>query len=228
MDKRLKIILFIIFSLFFLSSHFSQEIYGDKTLRFSGGIVYSNIDLSLYENSVAYRGLQLRIIAPLGKMISLSSEYSSFPVHKLSFVWEEIRTQKLDINTHVIFSTDNSHASVYALFGLDFHFWKAQRTSAMTSVPFGKDVLPGTSVQLRKFGVNTGVGFIQQLYANFSVMGDFRFSIGNAHGFEKIAIRDVMTTIGISYDIPLLEKPDRKRAFGIGKKIYKWTEKGAK
>jgi hypothetical protein len=82
-------------------------------------------------------------------------------------------------------------------------------------------------VQANKWGVNFGCGFTQTLYENIGMFGDYRFCFSKSETFEKVRILDVMATFGIAITIPHFEKGDGKKTFGIGKKIYKWTNKGA-
>lgn len=197
--------------------------------QFSGGIVYSNIDLSLYSNSESFRGLHARLITHLHGPFFLSTEFSSFPVHHSSVAWEDIHTRKFDINGHASFATQNKHTRIFVLAGLNKHEWKGKRTGYVDLGQLGQGLAEGTYAKVNRLGLNFGCGFIQSLYENIGVFGDFRFCFTNANNFEKVRIMDVMTTAGINFSIPNLSKSNGKKTFSTpGKKVYKWTGKGAK
>lgn len=196
--------------------------------QLSGGIVYSNIDLSRYSNSESFRGFHARLITHLRGPFFLSAEYSSFPVHNSPVAWENIHTRKFDINGHVSFSTQNKHTRIFVLAGLNKHEWKGRRTGYVDLDQLGQGLAEGTYAKVNRLGLNFGCGLIQSLYENIGVFGDFRFCFANANNFEKVRIMDVMTTAGINFSIPYFSKSSGKKTLGIGKKIYKWTSKGAK
>ena len=197
----------------------------DPLFQLSGGMVYSSIDLIRYTNSVSYRGLHARVVTHVKGLFYLSTEYSSFPVHTSAPAWEDIHTQKFDINGHVSFATHNNLTHIFVLAGANRHEWTATRTGYTDLDQMGKGLAEGTHVAVKRWGVNFGCGITQTLYENIGIFADYRFCFANAQNFEKVRIVDVMTTIGINYNIP---RPSHKKKLGIGKKIYKWTETGAK
>lgn len=196
--------------------------------QLSAGVVYSNIDLSRYNNSESFRGLHARLITHLHGPFFLSTEYSSFPVHTSPLAWEDVHTRKFDINGHFSFATQNKRTWVFVLAGLNKHEWKGKRTSYVDLDQLGQGLAEGSYAKVNRLGLNFGCGLTQSLYENIGVFGDFRFCFANANNFEKVRIMDVMTTVGINFSIPNFTKLNGKKTFGTGKKIYKWTGKGAK
>lgn len=229
MKKSLLTLLFVLF-LFSFSGFAKKDSLREATPLFqlSAGIVYSNIDLSRYNNSESFRGFHARLITHLHGPFFISTEYSSFPVHTSPAAWEDIHTRKFDINGHVAFATQNRHTRIFVLAGINKHEWKGKRTGYVDLDQLGKGLAEGTYAKVNRLGLNFGCGLTQSLYENIGVFGDFRFCFANANNFEKVRIMDVMTTVGISFSIPHLSISKGNRTFGIGKKIYKWTEKGAK
>ncbi len=201
-----------------------KEIPAEPLFQLSGGIVHSSIDLSRYNNSITYRGTYLRLVTHVYSRFFVSTEYSAFPLHNSPASWANIHTRKFDINGHVSFATHNTTTRIYALLGADKHEWTGTRTKYTDIDELGKGLPEGTVVTVNRWGVNCGVGFTQSLYDNIGLFGDFRFNFSNAHNFEHVRIMDVMTTFGINYTIPY---PNFRKSYGIGKKIYKWTDKGA-
>jgi hypothetical protein len=228
MKKSLLILLFPVFSFSSFALAGKRETPGEPLFQISGGIVHSSIDLSRYNSSINYRGLQARLVTHLGSAFFLSAEYTNFPEHESPSSWTKIHTHKIDLNGHVSFATTNNRTRIFGLLGVGKHEWKGTRTKYTDLDQLGKGLPEGTVVSVNRWGVNAGVGFTQVLYDNISLFGDFRFNFSNAHNWERIRIMDVMTTFGISFSIPYPEQNNRRRSFGIGKKIYKWTEKGAK
>lgn len=193
----------------------------------SAGAVYSSIDLSRYITSASYRGTHLKAVAHMGGLLFVSGEYSFFPIHASPSAWDDIRTRKFDLNGLVSFSTINNQTRIYFLLGVNRHEWKGRRTSYTDLDQGGKGISAGTYVEVKRWGTNTGFGFIQKLYENIGLFGDYRFCFANARNFEKVRIMDVMLTIGFNYSIPYPQKSNPRKTFGIEKKIYKWTNKGA-
>lgn len=220
---------FVLLTCLFSSFAFSnkKQLDTEPLFQLSGGAVYSSIDLSRYSSSVSYRGLHTRIVTHLGNVFFLSAEYSHFPVHEALPSWDNIHTRKFDLNGHVSFATTNNRTHIFALAGLNCHEWTGRRTSFADIDQLGKGVQEGTIMKVNRWGVNFGCGFTQALYENIGVFADYRFCIANANDFEKVRIMDVMTIIGIYFSIPHLNKSPGKKTFGIDRKIYKWTEKGA-
>ena len=120
------------------------------------------------------------------------------------------------------------HTHIFAFAGANKHEWEGTRTKYTDLDQLGKGLPEGTVVKLERWGINCGVGFTQFLYENINLTGDFRFNFSNAHNWERIRIMDVMTTFGVSLAIPHPKKENKKKSYRIGKKIYKWTEKGGK
>lgn len=205
-----------------------KPLHTEPLFQLSGGAVYSSIDLSRYNKSVSYRGLHVRIVTHLGGLFFLSTEYSTFPVHESPSAWDNIHTRKFDLNGHISFATTSNRTHIFALVGMNRHEWTGRRTSFADIDQLGKGLPEGTIVNVNRWGVNFGCGFTQSLYENIGVFADYRFCFANANDFEKVRIMDVMTTIGIYFSIPYPNKSQGKKTFGSGKKIYKWTEKGAK
>lgn len=223
-----------LFQLLFLSLSISSFAFTDKKklhteplFQLSGAVVYSSIDLSRYSNSVSYRGLHTRLVTHLGDIFFLSAEYSHFPVHEAMPSWDNIHTRKFDLNGHVSFATTNNRTHIFALLGLNRHEWTGRRTSFADIDQLGKGLKEGTIVKVNRWGVNFGCGVTQSLYENIGVFADYRFCIANANDFEKVRIMDVMTTIGIYFSFPHPTKSESKKTFGIDRKVYKWTNKGA-
>ena len=194
--------------------------------QLSGGFVYSCIDLSRYVNSVSYRGIHARLVTHLGKVFFLSTEYSTFPVHTDAPAWENVYTRKFDMNGHISFSTNNHLTRVYVFTGINRHEWAATYTGMIDLNNTAAGLEKGASANLNRWGANFGCGFTQTLYENIGVFADCRFCVSHIPDAQKLFITDVMTTIGINLSIPY-PSPGKKN-FGIGKKMYKWTEKGAK
>ena len=228
MKKFLLQIVLVSFSYLSLALTGKKPIHDEPLFQLSCGAVYSSIDLSRYNSSVSYRGLHTRLVTHLGSVFFLSTEYSTFPVHEALPSWDDIHTRKFDINGQVSFMTQNKLTHIYVLAGVNRHQWKGRRTAFSDMGQLGKGLPAGTYVDVKRWGINIGCGFTQLLYENIGVFGDFRFCFGNANDFEKVRIFDVMTTIGINFSIPHPAKSNGKKTFGIDKKIYKWTEKGAK
>lgn len=204
-----------------------KPIYQEPLFQLGGGAVYSSIDLSRYNSSVVYRGLHAHLVTHLGSVFFLSTEYSSFPVHESPSAWDNVHTRKFDINGQVSFRTQSQLTRIYTITGINRHEWKGRRTAFTDLDQFAKGVLEGTYVEVKRWGINFGGGITQLIYENISLFGDYRFVFGKSNGFEKVRIYDVMATIGINFNIPHPQNPNSKKTFGIGKKIYKWTEKGA-
>lgn len=193
-------------------------------IQLSGGIVYSSIDLSRYISSVAYRGHHIRLVTHLKGLFFVSAEYSKFRMHDSPSAWKDVDTRKLDLNTHLSFATNNNLTRIFALAGINKHEWQGTRTKFTDQSQLANGIPEGEIVHVDRFGFNFGCGFTQTLYENIGVFGDYRFCMARSSGFEKVRIMDVMTTLGISLSLPY---PERKKHFGIGNKIYKWTKRGA-
>ncbi len=220
--------LFIAFVLISPLKAWANRIHDEPLFQLGGGLVYSSIDLSRYTNSVSYRGIHARLVTHLGGLFFLSTEYSTFPVHASFPAWDNIHTRKFDINPQISFATENKRTNIFVFTGANYHKWKGRRTALADIDQLGKDLPEGAYAEVKKWGVNFGCGFNAMLYENISLFGDYRFNFGKANDFEKVRIMDVMTTIGLSFSIPYPEKSNRKKTFGIGKRIYKWTDKGGK
>ena len=205
----------------------------------SGGLANSCIDLSRYTGSGyinTYRGLHVGLLTNFGEMIQLSTEYSTFPVHSIIAKWENIHTHKYDANLHFSFYTEKNN-SLYFLLGVNRHEWNA--IYAGTDDP-AHNLFKGTNVEVKSWGMNAGVGIFVPINNDFSYYSDFRFCIADASKGGVSYVRDAMLTLGLSVSIPRLPsfkktKPDavqthksERKTFGIGKKMYKWTEKGGK
>lgn len=216
----------ISFSSFVFAS--DKPIHTEPLFQFSGGMVYSSIDLSRYSSSVSYRGYHTRVVTHLGNVFFLSTEYSAFPVHEALPSWDNIHTRKIDLNGHVSFATANTRTHVFALAGIDRHEWTGRRTAFADIDQLGRGLAEGVIIKANRWGVNFGCGFTQMLYDNIGMFADSRFCFSNANDFEKVRILDVMTTLGIYFSIPYPDKSRRKKTSGIDRKIYKWTGKGAK
>jgi len=226
--RKLLLLLFILsFSLSSFAFTDKKSLQTEPLFQLSGGVVYSSIDLSRYSSSISYRGLHTRLVTHLGNTFFLSTEYSIFPVHEALPTWDNIRTRKFDLNGHISFATTNNRTHIFALAGINRNEWTGRRTSFADIDQLGKGFPKGAIVKANRWGVNFGCGFTQSLYENIGVFADYRFCFANANDFEKVRIMDVMTTIGIYFSIPYPNKSEGKKTFGIGKKIYKWTEKGS-
>ena len=224
-----------LFQLLLLSSFSSsyalskkKDFLDEPLFQIGGGLVYSSIDLSRYNNSVSYRGFHTRLVTHLAGLFFLSTEYSTFPVHESPCAWDNIHTRKFDVNIQASFSTRNNVTHIFTFAGVNRHEWNGRRTGFTDIDQLGKGLPEGTYVDIKRWGVNFGCGFSQSLYENIGIFGDYRFCFGKANDFEKVRIYDVMTTIGINLTIPQPQKSTGKKRFGIAKKIYKWTEKGGK
>ena len=200
----------------------------EPLFQLGGGYVYSSIDLSRYTNAISYRGTQARVVTHVAGMFYLSTEYYKFPVHEVYPTWDNVQVKKFDINPQVSFGTENKHTSIYGFAGADYQQWKGRRTALANADPLGKNLLEGEYAEVKKWGVNVGCGFSAMLYENISLFGDYRFCFRKSADFEKVKITDVMTTIGLSFSISYPEKRNHRKTFGIGKKIYKWTDTGGK
>ena len=156
-----------------------------------------------------------------------------FPVHGAPSAWDDIHTRKFDFNGQVSFATHNNLTHIYFLMGADKHEWTGRRTAFTDLDQNGKGIPAGTYVNAGRWGMNAGCGFTQSLYENIGLFGDYRFCLANAKNFEKVRIMDVMMTIGLNISIPHpnissdKSQNTRKKTFGIGKKVYRWTNKGA-
>lgn len=189
-----------------------------------GGVVYSSIDLSRYISSIAYRGYHGRFVTHLGGMFFISAEYSKFRVHDSPSAWKNIYAQKFDLNGHISFATNNNLTRIFVLAGVNKHEWHATRTGFTDQSQLGHGIPEGEIVTVNRLGANFGCGFTQALYENIGIFGDYRFCLSRVQSFERVRIMDVMTTLGINLTFPY---PERKKKFGTGNKIYKWTKKGA-
>ncbi|MBI3502752.1 MAG: hypothetical protein HY063_13250 [Bacteroidetes bacterium] len=195
-----------------------------------GGIANSCIDLSRYTGSGitnTYRGLHFALDAKIKRTVSISAEASLFPVHRVFLKWEDAHTRKYDLNLHFYFFTASS-TKLFFLAGINRHLWNA--LYAGTPDPLN-NLFSGTNVEVKSWGMNCGMGFVSPLYDNLALNGDFRFSISDARKWEAPNVMDVLLTFGISYFIRELPLPDKKhkvKTSHTGKKVYKWTEKGAK
>lgn len=211
-----------------LFSHEKKDTFQFNPLfQLAGGLVYSSIDLSRYISSIAYRGYHARLVTHIKGVFFLSTEYSSFPVHDSPSAWENVHTRKFDINGHISFATNNKLTWIFILAGANKHEWTATRTGIADLNQLGGGITKGAIVNVNRWGMNFGCGFTQTLYENIGVFGDCRFCFGNANNFEKVRIMDVMTTIGINFSIPQPTRKNNKKTFGIGRKVYKWTQKGS-
>jgi hypothetical protein len=196
--------------------------------QLSGGMASSSIDLTRYQKSIAYRGFHVRMITHVYNPFFFSVEYSSFPAHDLSVSWKDIHTNKLDFNGQVSYSTDNNHTRIYALIGADRFSWQG------TNVGNNNPDLPNTALlaenmyKIKRWGLNSGIGFTHLLYDMIGVFGDCRFTICRTNSWERVQITDVMTTFGINFSIPYPQKKSNKKSSSLGNKLYKWTKKGAK
>lgn len=193
-------------------------------LQLSGGMVHSSIDLSRYISSIVYRGNHIRLAAHLNGLFFVSAEYSKFRVHDSPSAWKDIDTRKFDLNTHLSFATNNNLTRIFSIAGVNKHEWRGTRTKFTDQSQLANGIPEGEIVYVDRIGFNFGCGFTQTLYEDIGVFGDYRFCFGRSSGYEKVRIMDVMTTLGVSLSIPY---PERRKHFGIGNKIYKWTKKGA-
>jgi hypothetical protein len=212
-----------------------------ETPRFqlSAGLVASSIDLSRYVNYELCRGLHAGIVTRIKGSFFISTEYSGFPVHAAPVAWDDIHTHKIDVNAHFSFAMTESSAHIYGLLGIDRHEWTGRFTGLINLDQFANGLQKGTYASVKRWGVNAGIGFTQLLYENIGITGDFRFNFSTPNGDihfhpqaggpkNEFGILDVMTTFGITYDIPQLPKSKKTKTFGIGKKMYKWTHNGGK
>ena len=232
---------------FFSYSVFAQTFYNSPIepeltaprFQITGGLVASNIDLSRYVNYELIRGFHTSLITHINGSFFISTEYSGFPVHAAPVAWDDIHTHKIDVNAHFSFGMTDSRAHIFALIGIDRHDWVARFTGITDINQLATGLQPGTFTQVKRWGLNAGIGFTQPLYENIGIIGDFRFNCSTPNGTfpldfsgkeNKFGIMDVMTTFGITYDIPSFSKSksNKKKTFGIGKKMYKWTESGGK
>ncbi len=232
----MKKILFSSLAVFFSISSFASEllqkkksrVHDEPLLQFGYGWTYSNIDLTRYTNSVLYKGIHTRLVTHVAGLFSLSTEYSVFPVHVSEPAWEDVHAKKIDINPQISFYTNNKRTRIFIFTGANYHEWSARRTAYMDVDQLASHIAPGNYVQLKKWGANFGCGFNATLYENIAVFGDYRFAFTRTLTNEKIRVMDVMTTVGLCINIPYPQRSDKPKSFGIGKKIYKWTEKGGK
>jgi len=241
-------ILIVIFSIL-LSSIFAigqestslkeTQQYNPPLFQLSAGLVASSVDLSRYVNYELIRGLHASIITHVKGSFFISTEYSGFPVHTAQVAWDDIHTHKIDVNAHFSFAMTRSNAHIYALLGIDRHEWSGRFTGVTNLDQLATGLKQGAYAQVKRWGVNAGVGFTQPLYENISIIGDFRFNLSTPNGEihlhpqtggskNEFGILDIMTTFGITFDIPHLPRSKKEKAFGIGKKMYKWTESGGK
>ena len=231
--KLLKNIDPILFLAFFLISPLwagatKKSFHSEPLFQLSAGAVYSSIDLSRYNSSVTYRGFHTSLVTHVYNVFFLSAEYSVFPVHNSPSAWEDVHTRKFDLNGQISFRTLDKLTHIYSLIGINKHEWKGRRTEFTDLDQLAKGIPEGTYVSVNRWGINVGGGLTHPLYENIGLFADYRFCFGKAYTFEKIKIYDVMATIGINFSIPYPSRGNDKKTFGIGKKIYKWTEKGGK
>lgn len=227
-----KIILQLLLGIFPFSSfafHSKNSVDDEPLFQLGAGPVYSSIDLSRYNGSVIYRGFHAHLVTHISSVFFLSTEYSSFPVHESPSAWIDVHTRKFDVNGHVSFKTQSKLTHIYALGGINKHEWKGKRTAFTDMDQFAKNIPEGAYASVNRWGANVGGGITHLLYENIAIFADYRFCFSKSIGSEKIRIYDVMTTIGVNFNIPHPHpsKSNSKKTFGIGKKIYKWTEKGA-
>lgn len=220
--------LFLLLTLPSFALRDKKPLHTKPMLQLSGGFVYSSIDLSRYINSKPYRGLHAKASAHIAGPVFLSAEYSGFPVHESPSAWDDVRTRKFDLNGRVSFGTFNDRTKIFAFTGLNRHEWSGRRTKFTDLDQLSKGYAEGTYVEVNRWGVNFGCGITQELYENIGIICDYRFNFSKSDNFEKVSVMDVMMTLGINYSIPYPQKSDKSKSFGIGKKIYKWTEKGGK
>ena len=226
----MKKLLLVLFSLTFSLSSFAgknkNDLQTEPLFQLAAGPVYSSIDLNRYINSTAFRGLHLKLVTHVKGSFFISAEYSKFPVHYSPCAWDDVHTKKLDLNGQVAFRTRNKLTNIYALMGINRHLWLARRTGFTDLDQLSEGIPEGTYVEVKKWGVNFGCGFTQSLYENIGIFGDYRFCFARSENFEKVSILDVMATFGVNISIPHFERGNSKKTFGIGKKLYKWTNKG--
>ena len=211
--------------LFAADKNFSER---PPLFQVSAGMVHSSIDLSRYLNTSPYRGFHARVATHVWSLFFISGEYSTFPVHYSPSAWDKVQTNKYDLNGHISFATQGQRTRIFFLAGLNRHEWKGTRTGYTDLDQLAKGLKEGTVVEINRWGINAGCGFTQKLYDNIGIIGDFRFNFSDANNFERVRIMDVMTTIGINFGIPYPQKNRKTKTFPTGKKIYKWTEKGAR
>lgn len=199
-------------------------------VQLSGGAVYSYIDLSRYLVSTPYRGLHVRTVCYAGGSFFISAEYSVFPKHSSPAAWDNVQTKKYDLNGHFSFFTHHRRLRVFALAGVNLHHWKGTRTGYTDMDQFGRGIPEGAVIRVKRWGINSGCGFTQTVHDNIGITGDFRFNFAPSKSYEKVRIMDVLTTVGVNFIIPYPAPNEtrRRKTFSVGKKIYKWTEKGGK
>jgi len=227
----MKTLLLLLFFLLTQSSFALKEkksVPAEPLLQLNGGFVYSSIDLSRYTNSNPYCGLHGKISTHIAGPVFLSVEYSGFPVHESPSAWEDVRTRKFDLNGRVMFGTFNERTHIFSFTGINRHEWSGRRTKFTDLDPLSKGFEEGTYVEVNRWGVNFGCGISQELYDNIALICDYRFNFSKTDNFEKVSVMDVMVTLGINYSIPPPQKSNKAQTFRMGKKIYKWTNKGAK
>ena len=218
----------------------------NELFHISAGLANSCIDLSRYTGSGyinSYRGLHVGLLTHFSEIIQLSTEYSTFPVHSIPTKYDDIHTHKYDANLHFSFYTPANN-SFYFLLGVNRHEWNAVYSGADEPL---QNLFHGNNVEVKSWGMNTGIGFFAPINDDFSYYSDFRFCISNANRGSSSYIRDAMLTFGISFLIPPLPYREKtkslalpgnekqvpahqseRKTFRVGKKIYKWTEKGGK
>jgi len=230
--KRLYLLFLVLISTVFCQEGYAGQMPVRKDtfhisplFQLSGGVVYSSIDLSRYNSSMIYRGYHLRLVTHIKGMFFLSTEYSDFPEHDSPSAWENVNTRKFDFNGHISFATNNNLTRIFVLTGANKHEWSATRTGHRDISQLAGGIPEGTIVHANRWGLNFGCGFTQILYDYVGVFGDFRFCFGSTNSVEKVRIMDVMTTLGVNFTIPH-PSGNNKKTFGIGKKLYKWTQKG--
>jgi len=230
--KSYFLLFFLLFSISLNSFAFTKKKEKNTKPLFQLGAaaIYSSIDLSMYNNSINYRGIHYRFVTTPTNIFSLSLEYSTFPIHNTTPVWENIHTRKFDINGHLSFTTNNELTHIFLLAGINRHEWSGTRTIYRDPYQLNTVTASGDVFRVNRYCANIGCGFTQVLYENIGLFGDFRLVLGKSLTFEKVRVYDAVTTIGINISIaqPKLTKGNRRKTFGIGKKLYKWTEKGSK
>ena len=199
--------------------------------QLTAGISTSTIDLSRYINYELCRGFHARIDTHVKGSFFISTEYSRFPMHEAPTAWDDIHTRKMDLNAHFSFALTKSNAHIFALLGIDRHEWTGRFTGIANLDQLTAGLKKGSYMEVKRWGLNAGVGFTQPLYENIGLTGDFRFNFSTPNGKfplifsnteNKFGIMDVMTTFGITYYISQLPKSKSKKVktFGVGKKVY--------
>lgn len=242
--KNMKIWIYI-FSFSFLSSPLCAQSFSPPAaepewnaprFQFTAGLVASSIDLSRYIYYERIRGFHASVVTQIKESFFISTEYSNFPMHAAPAAWNDIHTYKTDVNAHFSFALTESNARIYALLGIDRHVWNGRFTGITSLDQLATGLQKGTYAQLKRWGINAGFGFTQPLYENISIIGDFRFNFSTPNGDihfhapasgpkNEFGIMDVMTTFGVTYDIPKLQKSKKKKTFGISKKRYNLPKK---